>query len=337
MERVRERRSDGVRGGGGAMTQAARRERPRRREHPVLTLQRRHGNRAVAGMIQRSVGSPAGGCGVCYGTPRDAGIAAHQLVQEQVEIEYPLLIGEFPFFNPLDEENGRLDLALPQPNGLAIGEIKPANPEGYARGEKDLLFYEAQIRTIFAPRNRPGYQVTRLNVPLAVETVFPNGLPGCPVQTIALLPPVDGVYGYTCEPDFRELVGRPGCECGERRRPPVPVRVPEEQEEREREQRRVRTPEGGPGLEPVPARREVLEEIRDFVRRVVESGEDAGRAAEEFVREHPEVRYALYGAAAAIVLGTLIEDIATLGAGILDDPPSIAAALALIRAAQMAQ
>ncbi|MFL5899997.1 MAG: hypothetical protein ACJ75S_02185 [Solirubrobacterales bacterium] len=53
--------------------------------------------------------------------------------------------------------------------------------------------------------------------------------------------------------------------------------------------------------------------------------------------QHPEVvgyiKAAMIGAAIAIVVATIIEDIATLGAGILDDPASFAAAWALVRAA----
>jgi hypothetical protein len=42
----------------------------------------------------------------------------------------------------------------------------------------------------------------------------------------------------------------------------------------------------------------------------------------------------LIGAAALVILATLIEDFATLGAGILDDPASIGIAYTLIRVAQ---
>jgi nitrous oxidase accessory protein NosD len=64
---------------------------------------------------------------------------------------------------------------------------------------------------------------------------------------------------------------------------------------------------------------------------------NAEEAARRFLAENPEVRYLLIGAAIAIVIATLAEDIATLGAGILDDPASLAVAYALVRVAQSAR
>ena len=46
------------------------------------------------------------GCGLCYGLPRNAGIAAHQLIQIEFEVLNPLGLVEFPFSSPTDD-NGR--------------------------------------------------------------------------------------------------------------------------------------------------------------------------------------------------------------------------------------
>src|SRR4051794_17678997 len=39
-------------------------------------------------MLQRSPGSPAGGCGVCYGSPRNAGIMAHAIIEAAFRAAY---------------------------------------------------------------------------------------------------------------------------------------------------------------------------------------------------------------------------------------------------------
>ncbi len=72
--------------------------------------------------------------------------------------------------------------------------------------------------------------------------------------------------------------------------------------------------------------------------RSVGCGRDAEEAARRFLEANPDVaRYlaaAAIGGAIIIVVLTLAEDIATLGAGIADDPASSAAAFALVRVAQ---
>jgi plasmid stabilization system protein ParE len=123
----------------------------------------------------------------------------------------------------------------------------------------------------------------------------------------------------------------------ERNRRLVPVPVPNTQTAPRREQERERQQPTPPVLIPVPVAMSPLEEIADFIRRVVASGEDAERAAQRFLQEHPEVRYLLVGAAVVIVIATIAEDIITLGAGLLDDPASLAVAWTLVRVAQQAQ
>jgi Domain of unknown function (DUF4157) len=273
---------------------------------------------------------PAGGCGICYG-PRGAGNVAHRLIQEEFEIIFPLGLTEFPFSSPTDE-NGRLDLAVATPEGIEIGEIKPANAQGYVQGAADISFYYAALHAIY-----PNSSIKPLTLVLPPEvTEFPNyQVPNCPLQMIYVNPPVDGIYGYYCRPSYDQLVGNPNCRCGGRQLPePIPVPIPVPLPIRVPETERERRPIVGPRPVPVPATRSIREEITDFIQRVVRSGENAEEAARRFLQEHPEVKYVLIGAAIGIVLGTILEDIATLGAGIADDPASFAAAYALIRMAR---
>lgn len=94
-----------------------------------------------------------------------------------------------------------------------------------------------------------------------------------------------------------------------------------------RQRRRVPVPV------PVPVPKPAMDQIRDFLRRVVQSGQNAEEAARAFLREHPELVYVIAGFAIGIFVATIVEDILTLGAGILDDVPTMAAAAALWRVA----
>jgi hypothetical protein len=252
------------------------------------------------------VEEPAGGCGICY-DPQTSGNLAHRLIQGEFVILNPFNITEFPVSSPTDE-NGRLDLVVATPSGLEIGEIKPASAKQYLNGLSDLAFYSSALHAVYPKSTiKP---LTRI-IPLSIIFLNPQ-VPECQLQTLKVNPPIDGVYGYYCSPTRNELVKDQNCQCGGRRRVPLPVPMPE------------------------PVRRSSLEKIRAFIRRVVQSGAEAEEAARSFLAENPEVRNLFYGTAIAIVVSTLIEDIATLGAGILDDPASIAVAAALVRVAQAA-
>jgi hypothetical protein len=184
--------------------------------------------------IQRLPGSPAGGCGVCYGDPANAGTAAHTEIEAAFRLLYPQIVTtEFPLLPSPTDDNGRLDLAmLTGPNTFGIGEIKPANPAGLMSGDSDLFWYEDQLRAL-------GFAVGRLVLPPPLAPIpFPTlAPPPCPAtHDLYVDPPVHGVYTYWCIPDFAELVGQ--CPC--RQPPPPPVRVPQEQEEGARESSRSR-------------------------------------------------------------------------------------------------
>jgi len=247
---------------------------------------------------QALVNEPAGGCGVCDG-PREAGKKAHSLIQTEFEISYPLGLTELPFAAPGDE-NGRLDLAVATPTGLEIGEIKPGNAQGYLQGQADMAWYLATVKAAF-----PKSTVTPLTRPLEPEIgVFPNPRsPSCPPQSLSVNPPVNGVYGYTCSPPFSQLKRTGSCGCDGKR-------------------------------QPVADRQPARKTISDFIRGLLRTGESAATAIPAFLEKHPEVREYLLAAAVTIIVATILEDLVTLGVGLVDDPATLSIALALIRAAR---
>jgi hypothetical protein len=271
------------------------------------------GSATWGSVVQRQVGvgvdEPAGGCGVCMG-PQAAGITAHAMIQTDFEIQNPLGLVELPFSAPGDD-NGRLDLAVAVPGGMRIGEIKPANENGIRQGILDMAWYLRAVSAAY-----PGQSIRPLSVSIVPGWVgvFPNAAgPDCPTQNLYVNLPMGGIYTYFCQPTFSQLRRSGLCNCeDQRRRVPVQQPVP------------VVTPA------PAPARRQVA----DFVRRVLSSGEDAVQAARRFVADHPEVRDYVVAFGVGIILGTIAEDVVTVGAGLLDDPATIAIGLALIRVAR---
>jgi hypothetical protein len=191
-------------------------------------------SKASAPIVQRLPGSPAGGCGVCYGSPKLAGAAAHALIQA---VFNPLVSAEFPLAPSPSDDNGRLDLALfTGVNSVQIGEIKPANPAGLLQGDLDLFWYEEQLAKL-------GFKVSRMVLPPPLAPIeFPSlAPPPCPpVQQLFVDPPVNGIYTYWCMPDFKELIGR--CPCVK----PPPVRekekVKEKKKVREEDREKFRAP-----------------------------------------------------------------------------------------------
>jgi hypothetical protein len=232
--------------------------------------------------LRRSPGSPAGGCGICFGSPREAGKVAHELIQNAFRSLYGAsVVTEFPLLPSAMDDNGRLDLAVfTGDNKVGIGEIKPNNIAGYLQGDLDLFWYEQQL-------TRLGFSVGRLRLPPplpGISFIDPRS-PGCS-QTMYVEPPVHGIYSYSCEPDFKELRLRCKCEDDER----VRIRVPVPESARKR--------------------------IYDWARSVVKSGEDVSVAADRFIRQNRDlVNFILYGGTGVIVL-LLLDD---LGGGIADD------------------
>lgn len=172
---------------------------------------------------------PAGGCGICMG-PRSAGSTAHTLIQEEFQISLPFMLPEFPFASPTDDPahpedggNGRLDLVLPVPTGLQIGEIKPANLTGYANGASDITFYKKALELLYP---KSTIELLKLPLPAIIPFVDPQA-PKCQ-QELHVNPPVGGVYGYWCTPPFSQLKARKECKCGgDDEGEPVKVPVPD--------------------------------------------------------------------------------------------------------------
>ena len=205
--------------------------------------------------IHRLRGSPAGGCGLCYGSPKEVGKEAHKRIQSAFRTKYGSLIlseTELPVVSPSSgDESGRLDLASPIAlDEIAIGEIKPANLAGVLQGDLDLFWYEDQLRGL-------GMKTQRMRLPPPLEPIpFPTlAPPNCPqYQNLYVDPPFEGVYTYWCIPDFSQLIKT--CKCNDKRRKPkervlenpvpVPVPVPNPAP-RERH-----SPDSGPVPQPVP-------------------------------------------------------------------------------------
>jgi hypothetical protein len=144
-------------------------------------------------------------------------------------------------------------------------------------------------------------------------------------------PPFPGVVVYYRRLRRRQPVPEPGPS-------PVPIPVPGDERERERDRPQpTPQPTPFPVPSPVPVPQAGMQQIREFLERVVQSGDDVEAAARQFLADHPELVYVIAGLAVGIFLGTIIEDILTAGAGIADDPPTMAAAWTLWRVAMQLQ
>ena len=91
--------------------------------------------------------------------------------------------------------------------------------------------------------------------------------------------------------------------------------------------------------QPVYLPQDMAERIKNWVERTGKNAQNLEREIIVFLRENPDVatflKAAAYGAAAGIVVATIVEDIVTLGAGIADDWASFAIAYRLVRVAQL--
>jgi hypothetical protein len=262
--------------------------------------------------IRRSPGSPAGGCGLCYGNTRAVGNAAHDIVQQAMMLNYPFILTELQLLPSTGDDNGFLDLAYFHGNHeVTIGEIKPANAQGLLQGDLDLFWYESQLMSL-------GFRVHRMILPPPLVTLpFPTlAPPSCPqTQQLFIDPPVHGIYTYFCEPDFSVLIR--SCDCRRGRRPvPVPVPVP------------VPAP-----LPRTATERSRWQQIRQFVEELIESGQDAEEAIRNFLRSHPDLINIVIAAGIAGLIATIGEDIITAGVGILDDLVTIPIFAQMVRIA----
>jgi hypothetical protein len=79
----------------------------------------------------------------------------------------------------------------------------------------------------------------------------------------------------------------------------------------------------------------IMDKLRYLIDRLRNNINDFDRIIAQYMRQHPELvnylKSAAIGAAVAIVVGTILEDIATLGGGILDDWASFVLAYRIVR------
>jgi hypothetical protein len=176
------------------------------------TIQQTNGRKASAFGIQRSPGSPAGGCGACYGTPNLVGLAAHKVIQAGIKklLGKHAVIAERLVPSPGDE-NSRLDIAISSSlETVLIAEIKPNNQKGKEDGIRDIKYYTRQLNAL-------GAEVVPIvylpRIPVMVFPTLGSG-PNCPKTqrlNISLNPSAEGVILYDCEPDFKDV--RSKCDC----------------------------------------------------------------------------------------------------------------------------
>ncbi|HEY1178137.1 MAG TPA: hypothetical protein VGF17_18435, partial [Phytomonospora sp.] len=178
----------------------------------------------------------AGGCGVCKGNAGAAGTEAHAIISGVFRGLYPNSFAPYPV-RGVPGQPGSLaaDLAIDHPGGpLEFGEIKPGHPKGYADGVASIAKYLPVLIKRF-----PGREIKPLKEVIP-PAFYPNpeGGPTCPAQKLFVYPPVGGVYGYFCIPQFKDLIASKECKCKKDEPPdgpPVPVDVKEKEKSKEKD------------------------------------------------------------------------------------------------------
>ena len=166
----------------------------------------------------------AGGCGICMGGDSTiAGQIAHTEIQLAFVAQDPDIVAEFDA--PVVEEGvpapfvPRADLTKEFDNFygkvIQIGEIKPLDDAGKQVGiaRQQLADYARELQfsydEVFRMKQDP---------PPTVPFFNPMNPPGCPPQIIHVQLTEPGIYQYSCEPPFSELVRMPECACAKPRR-----------------------------------------------------------------------------------------------------------------------
>ena len=162
----------------------------------------------------------AGGCGICFsGDVRAIGITAHRQIQSEFEAMYPLIHTEFVVEPPGSRyiiNKGVPDLLIGTPTGVQVGEIKPANVEGYIEGGAKIEIYRILLEEKYGKTN-PSFTVEPMDLAPPAPSVFAEpGSLTC-VQQLYVNPSVRGVYGYFCLPPFSNELRR-RCKCRKRDR-----------------------------------------------------------------------------------------------------------------------
>lgn len=98
-------------------------------------------------------------------------------------------------------------------------------------------------------------------------------------------------------------------------------------------------PRTSPDLQPVRVPENIHQKIKKFLEKIEQSTQNLDKEITIFLQQNPEVitylKAVAVGTAAVIIVGTIVEDVVTLGAGIADDFASFALAYRLVRIAQL--
>lgn len=90
-----------------------------------------------------------------------------------------------------------------------------------------------------------------------------------------------------------------------------------------------------PNPAPITIPSSIIDKLKELVERLKNNVNDFDRIISEYMSQHPElvtyIKSAAVGAAVGIVVGTIIEDFATAGSGILDDWTSFTLAYRIVR------
>jgi hypothetical protein len=179
-----------------------------------------------------------------------------------------------------------------------------------------MLFYLTAVAAAF-----PGKTVKPLNFTMAPwVSIFPNPIAGsgCPPQGLFVNPPINGVYGYWCEPTFKDLVKDPACKC-------------------KKDEKKVEVPAPVPVLEK-KAKPSSSQRLFEFVEGVIAGGiKDIEAAGREFLQRNPDLVKFVMATGILTIVAMIVQDIVSLGAGIADNPVIIAIVTTLMRIAQELQ
>lgn len=91
-----------------------------------------------------------------------------------------------------------------------------------------------------------------------------------------------------------------------------------------KEQPKQKVPELQPTVYPIPPA--AMDKILEFIQWAVETAQDVDKAVQDFLDKHPELAEIIATASVLVMVATIVEDIVTLGAGIADDPATLAIA-----------
>jgi hypothetical protein len=235
----------------------------------------------------------------CQGTLRTGninfnGTKEHWLIQLDYIAKHPIG-GEREYAIPNSSASGNRGYAdLVNKVSREIFEIKPDNTQGKIDGETEVNRYVIKANQ-FCPSSPGPLPPTApwLKGNNYTKTILPSTSPTEYLVADKIAP---GVIGYKYEPK----ANNPS---------PLPVVIPSS----------------------------VLDKLRTLVERLKANVNDANRIIAQYLAEHPElvtyIKSAAIGAAVAIVVGTIVEDFATAGVGILDDWASFTPAYRIVRVA----